>query len=158
MSTTRFIVRTAKYFIRLCVLCIAVIFIMYLADVLVVPVEQLPLLLFGSWKGWVLLGAIILLSISYPFTGFTSLRVEGDIYINHNQIVNALKSERLQITREVDGALFARICNPLRRLWLQFDDEICVEQYGQWIVISGHRQVVVRVVHRLESYLATSVH
>ena len=52
-----------------------------------------------------------------------------------------------------EGMTF-RAASPLRRLWLHFDDEVRVAQFGQWIELSGQRRTVARVAPRLEGYIA----
>ena len=83
------ILRSVKYFLHLCVLCAAVIFAMHFAGLLAVPLPELPALLFSSWRGWVLVTAVVVLSAAYPFTGFITRRVEGDIDEDRERIVNA---------------------------------------------------------------------
>ena len=46
-----------------------------------------------------------------------------------------------------------RAGNPLRRLLLLFEDEVRVEQYGQWVEITGIRRAVARAAYRLEWYM-----
>jgi hypothetical protein len=41
-----------------------------------------------------------------------------------------------------------RADNILSRLFLLFEDEIVVEQYGQWIDITGIRRGVAKVLYR----------
>ena len=122
-------VRSVKYFVHLCVLCAAVILVMHLAGMLAVAPAELPALLFASWRGWVLAAAVVLLSAAYPFTGFVPADDDGE------------------------GMTF-RAASPLRRLWLHFDDEVRVAQFGQWIELSGQRRTVARVAPRLEGYIA----
>ena len=128
-------VRSVKYFVHLCVLCAAVILVMHLAGMLAVAPAELPALLFASWRGWVLAAAVVLLSAAYPFTGFVTRRVEGFL------------------DDDGEGMTF-RAASPLRRLWLHFDDEVRVAQFGQWIELSGQRRTVARVAPRLEGYIA----
>ena len=47
-----------------------------------------------------------------------------------------------------------RAASPLRRLWLHFDDEVRVAQFGQWIELSGQRRTVSARGTRLEGYIA----
>ena len=130
-------VRSVKYFVHLCVLCAAVILVMHLAGMLAVAPAELPALLFASWRGWVLAAAVVLLSAAYPFTGFITRRVEGFVPADDDG----------------EGMTF-RAASPLRRLWLHFDDEVRVAQFGQWIELSGQRRTVARVAPRLEGYIA----
>lgn len=151
MKTT---VRSVKYFAHLCVLCAAVIAVMHLAGVLAVRLAELPALLFASWRGWVLAAAVVLLSAAYPFTGFVTRRVEGFLDDDRERVVNAFRAEGFVPTADDDEGMTFRAAGMLRRLWLHFDDEVRVEQFGQWIELSGQRRTVARVAPRLEAYIA----
>ena len=92
------LVRSVKYFVHLCVLCAAVILAMNVAGLLAVAPAELPALLFASWRGWVLMAAIVLLSAAYPFTGFVTRRVEGFLEEDRERIVNAFRAEGFVLT------------------------------------------------------------
>ena len=148
------ILRSVKYFLHLCVLCVAVIFAMHFAGLLAVPLPELPALLFSSWRGWVLVTAVVVLSAAYPFTGFITRRVEGDIDEDRERIVNAFRNEGFTLVSQDDEGLTFRAVSPLRRLWLHLDDEVRVAQFGQWIELAGQRRTVARVAPRLAAYVA----
>ena len=148
------IVRSVKYFVHLCVLCAAVIAAMYAADALAVEPGRLPSLLFSSWRGWVLIAAVAILSAAYPFTGFATRRVEGYLEEEREPTLHAFRAEGFVPVREEDGTWVFRAAGLFRRLWLHLDDEVRVSQYGQWIELSGQRRTVVRVAARLEGYVA----
>jgi len=102
----------------------------------------------------VLAAAVVLLSAAYPFTGFITRRVEGFLDDDRERVVNAFRAEGF-VPADDDGEGMAfRAASPLRRLWLHFDDEVRVAQFGQWIELSGQRRTVARVAPRLEGYIA----
>ena len=150
------LVRSVKYLVHLCVLCAAVILVMYVAGLLAVAPGELPALLFASWRGWVLMAAIVILSAAYPFTGFVTRRVEGYLEEDRERIVNAFRAEGFELSGEDGEGMTFRAANSLRRLWLHLDDEVRVAQFGQWIELSGQRRTVVRVAPRLEAYIAAN--
>lgn len=150
------LVRSVKYFVHLCVLCAAVLLVMHIAGLLAVAPGELPALLFASWRGWVLLAAIVILSAAYPFTGFIVRRVEGDLGEDRERIVNAFRAEGFVLSGEDGEGMTFRAAGPLRRLWLHFDDEVRVGQFGQWVELNGQRRTVVRVAPRLEAYIAAT--
>ena len=119
----------------------------------VAPAE-LPALLFASWRGWVLAAAVVLLSAAYPFTGFITRRVEGFLDDDRERVVNAFRAEGFVPADDDGEGMTFRAASPLRRLWLHFDDEVRVAQFGQWIELSGQRRTVARVAPRLEGYIA----
>lgn len=148
------LVRSAKYFAHLCVLCAAVIAAMHFAGVLAVTPAELPALLFASWRGWVLAAAVVVLSAAYPFTGFATRRVEGFLEEDRLRVINAFRAEGFVPTADDGETMIFRAAGALRRLRLHFDDEMRVGQYGQWIELSGQRRTVARVAPRLEAFIA----
>ena len=55
--------------------------------------------------------------------------------------------------KEEDEVLYFRGDGLWKRLTLLFEDEIRVQQYGQWIEINGIRRGVARAWYLLDSYL-----
>ena len=151
-----YFLKALKYFIFLCVLCLILLVIMhyYTFD------KRLPLsiadrisLLFQTPRGkllpWVLIGA----AAFYPKFGFTTRRIEGDVEEDRKQIINAMKLSGFELEKEEDECLIFRADSLLKRLMMRGDDQICISQYGQWIVIEGIRRGVARATYRLEGYL-----
>ena len=98
--------------------------------------------------------AVVLLSAAYPFTGFITRRVEGFLDDDRERVVNAFRAEGFVPADDDGEGMTFRAASPLRRLWLHFDDEVRVAQFGQWIELSGQRRTVARVAPRLEGYIA----
>ena len=98
--------------------------------------------------------AVVLLSAAYPFTGFVTRRVEGFLDDDRERVVNAFRAEGFVPADDDGEGMTFRAASPLRRLWLHFDDEVRVAQFGQWIELSGQRRTVARVAPRLEGYIA----
>lgn len=144
-----------KYFLRLTLLCAAVIGAMYAADLLAAEPAQLFAMLFASWRGWVLLTAILVLAGLYPRTGFIVRRVEGDPDDDRTQLLNALAREGYALAGEEEDTLRFRVRSPLRRAWLLGDDEIRAARYGQWIELEGPRRPVAMAAYRLEGFINT---
>ena len=71
-----------------------------------------------------LVTAVVVLSAAYPFTGFITRRVEGDIDEDRERIVNAFRNEGFTLVSQDDEGLTFRAVSPLRRLWLHLDDEV----------------------------------
>ena len=109
-------------------------------------------ILFGTSRGWLMLGAMVALAAIYPRLSFLTRRVEGDITDNRRQIVAAFEASGYSLVSESDSRLTFR-ADGLRRLLLLYEDEVTVEQYGQWICLTGIRRSVVRVAMRMESYI-----
>lgn len=148
----RYIIRSVKYFVALCVLYAALMWLMHATGQTVLTLRDTGAILFGTSRGWLMLGAMVALAAIYPRLSFLTRRVEGDITDNRRQIVAAFEASGYSLVSESDSRLTFR-ADGLRRLLLLYEDEVTVEQYGQWICLTGIRRSVVRVAMRMESYI-----
>lgn len=149
----KYLVRSLKYFVALCVLCVVLMALMILTGSSNLTAEETIYLMFHSDR-FVLLGvAMVVLAAAYPRFGFITRRVEGDVEQHRTQINNALHTAGFRLVKEEDGVLFFRGDGLLKRLSLLFEDEISVRQYGQWIEIEGIRRGVAKTWYLLDSYI-----
>ena len=128
----RYAVRAIKYFVAFVVLYLAVTWLSLRASGLDVSVRDSVLATMRTPRGIALAVAVALLSAAYPKFGFITRRVEASTEEDRERIVTAFE---------------------LRRLLLLFEDEVRVEQYGQWVEITGIRRAVARAAYRLEWYM-----
>ena len=128
ITTMKYLIRSVKYFIALCVLYLIIMALMLLTNTSVLTPSETFSALVHSTRGQVLIVAVVLLSALYPKFGFKPVR----------------ESEHEMVFRA--DSLF-------KRLTLLFEDEIRVTQTGEWITIEGIRRGVARVYYRLQSYL-----
>lgn len=149
----KYLIRSLKYFVALCVLCVVLMALMILTGSSNLTAEETIYLMFHSDR-FVLLGvAMVVLAAAYPRFGFITRRVEGDVEQHRTQINNALHTTGFRLVKEEDGVLFFRGDGLLKRLSLLFEDEISVRQYGQWIEIEGIRRGVAKAWYLLDSYI-----
>ncbi len=149
----KYLIRSLKYFVALCVLCVVLMALMILTGSSNLTAEETLYLMFHSDR-FVLLGvAMVVLAAAYPRFGFITRRVEGDVEQHRTQINNALHTAGFRLVKEEDGVLFFRGDGLLKRLSLLFEDEISVRQYGQWIEIEGIRRGVAKAWYLLDSYI-----
>lgn len=149
----KYLIRSLKYFVALCVLCVVLMALMILTGTSQLTAEETIYLMFHSDR-FVLLGvAMVVLAAAYPRFGFITRRVEGDVEQHRTQINNALHTAGFRLVKEEDGVLFFRGDGLLKRLSLLFEDEISVRQYGQWIEIEGIRRGVAKAWYLLDSYI-----
>lgn len=149
----KYLVRSLKYFVKLCVICTVAFLVMVLANMTPLTPAQAPAILFHTPQGWILIVAAVTLAAFYPRFGFLTRQIEGDVAENRTQLVNAMQSAGYTLVSEQDGRLSFRAANPMRRLAWIWEDTITAEQYGQWIVLSGPGKHVARVEHKLKSFL-----
>lgn len=148
----RYLLRSLKYFLTLCVLFVALIWIKIAYEQLPLTMWQMLQLYFSAWNGWAMAVMIVAMSATYPYFGFVRRSVVADIVADREQIEAALATSGLVLVGAKEGVLYFRATG-LQRLTLLLEDEVVVEQHGDEVVISGHRRTVVRAVIRLEGYL-----
>lgn len=149
----KYAIRSAKYFLALCVLCAALMVLNRAAGWATLTPGEFFYVMFHTPRGMMLPAMIVLLAAFYPRFGFVIRKVEGDVERNREQIVNAFVSAGFSLRDERDGVMTFRAKGFVHRLMLLWEDEIQVSQYGQWIVLDGIRRGVARVQYRLESYI-----
>ena len=148
----KYLIRSAKYFVALCVLLVAIM-ALNLAMGSTLTIRETFYVMFHTTRGLLLPVVVVVLALCYPRFGFIVRRVEGDTELDREQIVNAFRSAGFSLRREEEGTLFFRADGFVQKLLLLWEDEIRVSQYGQWIELDGIRRGVARVQYRLDSYL-----
>ena len=148
----KYLLRSLKYFLTLCVLLVALIWIKIKYESLPVTYLQMVEIYFSQWNGWAMAATMILLSATYPLFGFVRRVVSADITADRQQIEAAMATVGLELCSATDTCLTFRATG-LQRLTLLFEDEVTVTVSGEGVVISGHRRTVVRAVIRLDGYL-----
>lgn len=145
--------RSVKYFVALCVLCMALIALNLTTGMAALSFEQTLYAMFHTPRGLLLPATIVVLAALYPRFGFSVRRIEGDTERHRTQIEQAFRSAGFSLCCEEDETLVFRADGFVRRLAMLYEDEVRVSQYGQWIVLEGNRRGVARAAYRLESYL-----
>ena len=148
----QYLLRSLKYFLTLCVLLVALIWLKITYEQLPLTMAQMVKIYFSAWNGWAMVVTIILLSATYPIFGFVTRRVDADIVADKEQIVAAFATTGLELKTASEGTLTIRATG-LQRLTLLFEDQVTVCQQADGVVISGHRRTVIRATIRLEGYL-----
>lgn len=150
----KYFIRSVKYFLSLCVLCIALMALMLVTGNSALSLDDTLYAMFHTDRYAMLLGAMIVLAAVYPKFGFVVRKVEGDVEQNREQIINALRTSGFSLRSEADGVMTFRADGFMQKIMLLGEDEIKVSQYEQWIAVDGIRRGVARVIYRLDSYIA----
>jgi len=153
MKALKYIVKSVKYFAALCVLYAALIWAMYALDLTPVSPADNFRALVATPRGAVMIAVVAILSALYPRFGFMSRRTEGDTEENRGQILRACSDNGYELRSEQDGTMTFRADSLLQRASMLFEDEVRISQYGQWIVVEGHRRGVARIMYRLQPYI-----
>jgi hypothetical protein len=147
----RYFLRSLKYFVSLCVLCLALVALMSVTGNSALTFEQT--LVLNSERYTILLIAIAVLSLFYPKFGFIVRRTEGDIVKYREQIIAAFDMTGFSLRNESEGIMIFCAYNFIAKVMMLGEDEIKVSQNGDQIELSGIRRGVAKVVYRLSSYI-----
>lgn len=150
----RYFVRAVKYFAAFCVLYVGIVWLsMATGGDMGVSVWEQIAATFQITRGQLLGLAVVLLSAVYPRWGFISRRVECFLDEDREQVFNAFTLSGYKLCSEEDGRMVFRATSIIDKVFMLFEDEITIEQYGQWVEVKGIRRGVARVYYRLESYM-----
>lgn len=146
----KYLIRAVKYFLAFCVLYVGVVYLSIMTSKgMELSVWQYIVAAFATTKGKMLGAAVVVLSALYPRMGFMTRRVECDMVEERDYLLQMFAVAGFSLKEESEGRMVFRADNILSRLVMLFEDDITVEQYGQWIDITGIRRGVAKVVYRM---------
>ena len=146
----KYLIRAVKYFLAFCVLYVGVVYLSIMTSKgMDLSVWQYIVAAFATTKGKMLGAAVVVLSALYPRMGFMTRRVECDMEQERDYLLQMFAVAGFSLKEESEGRMVFRADNILSRLVMLFEDDITVEQYGQWIDITGIRRGVAKVVYRM---------
>lgn len=151
----RYFVRSVKYLLFLCVLDVALVWLMSF-DKAVADVDLLTLvrLQLGSESGPWLVVAFVALAAFYPLFGFMRRRIEGcDVVADELRIMNAMQTYGFKLVERSVGELSFRKEGFVGRMMLMFEDEIVVRSVDGGVELVGLRRSVARVAYQLQCYM-----
>ena len=154
INVMKYVMRAVKYFVAFCVLYVAIVWLgLKSSQGMDHSVWESIAVTMQTTRGWLLAGAVVLLSALYPRFGFMTRRVECDMVEDREQLLNAFTLSGFALKEESDGRMVFRADNLVRRIVMLFEDEIVVEQYAQWVDIRGIRRGVANAAYRLDLYM-----
>lgn len=132
----QYIGRAARHLVKLVVIIAVIFAVMYFTDTLAISLSELV-----SWRGAVLLIALVGISAAYPLYGFGSYIVQGSLTADRGAIEQALSACQYAPTEEREGVIVCRATTLWRRVRNVGDDAIVLRQVGaNSIEISGQRR------------------
>jgi hypothetical protein len=157
----RYVIRSVKYFILLCVLYVALEWLMltFAPDAAIegLTLGELLTLRLETDRGMLLVAAFVGLAAFYPLFGFMKMRVENSDYNRDTlRLNNAMHTYGFKFTEERGNVKIYRAEGILRRITLLFEDEIEVHNADGGIELRGMRRTVARVGYQLQAYLYNS--
>ncbi len=147
----RYFQRSVKYFISLSIIYFLVLYAMSMTSMMVMSPSDALAELFGSNSGLRMVAAMVVLSIAYPFFGFTKRSIDGNVVVHRDTIVDVMVMQGFKLIEEREGKLIFGASNFFRRITLLFEDHIVMTQLdGGKIELSGNRKSVAYMIFRLE--------
>lgn len=150
----KYVVRSLKYLVLLCVLYIGLTYLMSLVEPSAATIWQQLLTHLNTRNGLYMVIVFILLAAFYPKFGFMRSRIEEcDIVEDRVRIDNAMRLFGFRVVEEGDTKLTYRAEGIVHRLSLMFEDHIEVNKVDGGVELRGLRRSVARVALQLQSYI-----
>ena len=156
MNWLTYIRRSVKFLAALVVLYAAAMWLMVRMGLTMLTAREMAMNLLLSRRGIILVCVVVLWAVLYPKVGFVVRRIEGDVTDDRERIDNAFVRSGYVPVAEEEGRVTYRAANLFKRLRLLFEDRVTVEQYGQWIVLTGIRRSVAEIEMRLKTYIGNA--
>lgn len=150
----KYVVRSLKYLVLLCVLYVALTYLMTFVEPTDATVWQQLLKHLNTRNGLYMVIAFVLLAALYPKFGYMrSLIQECDIKEDRVRIDNAMRIFGFRVEQEGDDCVVYRAEGIVHRLSLMFEDRIEVRAVEGGVELKGLRRSVARVALQLRSYI-----
>lgn len=142
--------RTSLYIARVAII-IAVLFVaMVLSGTSRVSGAELIAELFFSYRGAVLLAALVLLGLWYAKLGYANITMKASLPSERDTVVNGLISCNYELQSEQQGEMVFRSKSVIRRVLALGEDKITVSWAdGGEIVLDGRRKDVTKAELRI---------
>jgi hypothetical protein len=150
----KYVVRSLKYLVLLCVLYVALTYLMSLVEPTDATIWQQLLKHLNTRNGLCMVIAFVVLAALYPKIGFMRTTVEDcDIVNDRVRIDNAMRIFGFRVVQEADDKIVYRAEGIVHRLSLMFEDHIELRATETGVELSGLRRSVARVALQLKSYI-----
>lgn len=150
----KYVVRSLKYLVLLCVLYVALTYLMTFVEPTGATVWQQLMKHLNTRNGLYMVIAFVLLAALYPKFGYMrSLIQECDIKEDRVRIDNAMRIFGFRVEQEGGDCVVYRAEGIVHRLSLMFEDRIEVRAVDGGVELKGLRRSVARVALQLRSYI-----
>ncbi len=147
----RYLQRSIKYMFALSLSYVALVYLMSMLGLILISPEQMIITTLSSDRGVMMVVAIIALSATYPYFGFTRRKTEGNIERHREQIEDAFTACNFIMSSEKGGKLTFVGNSITKRIAMMFEDHVTVTQLNeQTIEIVGNRKAVAYILFRME--------
>ncbi len=147
----RYLQRSLKYFIGLCVIYSVVVgAASFVTSAVITPGMQFRAII-STERGMFLLISFFVISAVYPLFGYMRRYTKGDMILNREQILASFNKQGMKLDHESEGRMTFISRSFLRRVIMLFEDHVKVVQEGDGrISVAGNRKAVAYVLYRLK--------
>lgn len=150
----KYVVRSLKYLVLLCVLYVALTYLMTFVEPTDATVWQQLMKHLNTRNGLYMVIAFVLLAALYPKFGYMRSMIQDcDIKEDRVRIDNAMRIFGFRVEQEGGDCVVYRAEGIVHRLSLMFEDRIEVRAVEGGVEIVGLRRSVARVALQLRSYI-----
>ena len=150
----KYVVRSLKYLVLLCVLYVALTYLMTFVEPTDATVWQQLLTHLNTRNGLYMVIAFVLLAALYPKFGYMRSMIQDcDIKEDRVRIDNAMRIFGFRVEQEGGDCVVYRAEGIVHRLSLMFEDRIEVRAVEGGVELKGLRRSVARVALQLRSYI-----
>lgn len=147
----RYPIRVAKYAAYLVVLFF-VIYVMLMAFGSAAPME----VLWSTSQGYMMIGAVVVFALMYPFFGFTKKRLTfnaAERVEDVERIMGLCGFERVEADIHGSDDMVFAATTTSKRLLMMYEDRIEITTVDGLSSIEGNRKEVVRAAFRMGTYI-----
>ncbi len=137
--------RATHFFVKIIVVITLAFGAMYLLGWLDVESGQLVNTLFNTPKGWIVMVAVVAISVMYPSLSFSKAAIRGNFAEEMEIMHKVLTLTGYKLVRQDADRSEYRAASLWKRLLNQFDDRITVGHEGSYITVSGLKKEVLRI-------------
>lgn len=154
MTTGKYLVRSAKYLVKLIILLALLFALMLYSNTAAMSPENFFRDFIHLPRTWLLLGVIVVWSALYPKVEFVRRHAEGSMRGDRKGIIDAFNAGGMTLAEEHGGRMVFRCESAFRRVWWMWEDTVTVTQGGgDELTMEGPRRFVGEAQGRLPGYI-----
>lgn len=144
----RYLLRSFKYFIQICLLLFVVLAILVAAGFVS---KDINVMFTRGWTSvWMILGFFAAVSLIYPVFGYKRLRIAGSEAELLRVLGEYMKERGYKAEKDTPELKTFRLRSVFTKIFRLFEDRVTIErEYGSWF-IEGATRDIVRIKSGLE--------
>lgn len=154
MNAGKYILRAAKYLVKLVILLALIMLLMLWSDTSTLSFDNFFADFIGRPQTWLLLAVVVVWSAIYPKVEYVERSAEGNLAEDKIAIINALRAGGMTLASEENGRMVFHGEAPFRRLWWLWEDSVTLTQQAEGTIgIEGPRRFVTEAQQRIPGYI-----